>query len=212
MKQYTLILITLFTFLSCSTNKKADETIDRILESWDRLQFEMIHLKGKWTGYYEELNPTYDTVFYNNIKEKLEFKLTNKVNDSSLIKELIIRDTFKLRRLDLIFNDFDTSSLSTTVQLIFGDSDSTLNLPVSLNLDENIIYETSNIQFGHSNHINSDSSLMIEMPAELNQRFFNDIFFSEYFTLTISKLTNDTLLFTLPYGQGKMVMTRKHDR
>lgn len=201
------VLITAVIAVGCNSPMP---TISDLSAAGARLDATVLLMKGKWQGAYEALDPSYDTVFYSSLKEKTEYLLSGSVADSSLIKDVSIRDTFNLRIVAFEFELSDATSWTGMAQVIFA-GDSIMKLPATMNMVDNLDDGPIQMKFGVTSDTVSNETRFYEDIKAAAHISFQDAFLSQSFILAIDHLSEDSLRFSLPGGYGKMNLTRKNN-
>lgn len=186
---------------SCGQRKL---TVEDLVDSGNKLDATAALLGGEWEGYFQELNPSYDTLFFNSVDEKLEFMLSGSVSDSSLLKEVTVRDTFQVKPVHIDFGTLDRQDWSGVAQITFPEADSTISVPLGLDLATYLSDGSRQITFGSTDETNP-----LRLFDRLQHDSFQRAFSSPAFNLVINSLSADSLVFSLPAGYGKMVLVKK---
>lgn len=207
MHNLRLLLLIAAMAAACNDNRKL--TIDDIVEKGEILDATAAKLEGKWSGFYQELDLKFDTVFYEKYEDKLEYLLSGTISDSSLVKGITLLDTFDVKPVQLEFMHSGTAVWAGTVKITFA-GDSTVRLPFTLDLPANLSEDFLRIGFG----VIDDSDTIEVWPLYELTSFesFDDAFLSGSFHLAILRIAEDSMRLALPGGYGKMVLGRsKHN-
>lgn len=179
-------------------------TVEDLVRSGNKLDATAALLDGEWQGFYQELNPSFDTVFFNSVEQKLEFMLSGSVSDSSLVKEVAVRDSFRTRSVVVDLRQMDRQSWTGIAKITFADGDSVRSMPVSLDLGTYLSDGLREITFGAS-----DETDPMHVFDRWQQTSFQEALSSPSFNLVVEKLSVDSLRFSLPNGYGQMLLVRK---
>ena len=195
-----------------SCNNRDNKKLNGIVDTGQRLTSVLKLLDGTWQGNFQMLSPSYDTIFYDSQEDKLGYLLTGSTGDSSLIRKVIIADTFQVQPLKVDFKEIKDSSLSAIALFTFVDSDTSLSLPITLDLLVNNTGVTY-IQFGNIKNptLSKENPLITEMGISRTESF-QQAFSAKSFTLKVDKITSDSLCFSLSDGYGKMLLRKNNAR
>ena len=204
--KYLLILFTSCLVVSCSRTKSSQPTFESIIES-DSLHTQLYgFLEGKWRGYYECLEFTVDTTFYNSYEEKLEFMLTNSVTDSTLIKEVILKqDTIK-RPIFVVFNIEDKSSRSNNVVVETSSTKRVFPFSTRYSIFE---YKNSERELHFGEDEGAQGAFMSLPDGTLISNVLDDSLSWDNIDLTIELMNRDSAIFNFKSGVGQLVLIKE---
>jgi len=198
MNKYLICILSVLFWSGCSKPTKQD-SLDKILYQYEKNDKLKDLIKGNWKGCYEILSPTYDTTFYKSHEEKLEFILSNEISDSSLIKELVIKDTFQTAPIEIDFNIDEGKT-----KFLLGTPDTTYSIDFRLSY-----YQESRIQFGFDTLTNIEDStqLVVGFPLS-NHGSLQQALLSKSFELIIKTHSKDSMTLGLDQGYGEIKLKK----
>ncbi|WP_296622512.1 hypothetical protein [Marivirga sp.] len=186
----------IFILIACnSNNKKFNDFADDL----EKVSSNFKQLEGKWTGTFQKLNPTFDTLYYEDLTEKLEYQLSGGISDSSLVKSIVIKDTFDI--LPIAMHFFNIDSLKLTAEAKISSKIIELQISVTADISQNLrglkILHFGELQLPTQSKDSFLTNINIYQYESLQQALT-----SENFELELIKQSKDSLVFGLPYGYG----------
>ncbi|MCX2742766.1 hypothetical protein OO013_02750 [Mangrovivirga sp. M17] len=188
MKFYYNIIFVFVFIVGCIKQEKSNSFI----EFYEKSERSLKLLEGKWEGKFQVIDPKTDTVFYKNLTEKLEYQLTGEILDSSLVKEIVIVDTFSYKPIRIDFDNLNLDSLK--LQSSISILDSVYHLPVFIQPAYDVTDSELMLHFGEQKglKLSEDSMQVISMPV-IHFNSFEEVFRSEGVLLKCDLITQDSL-------------------
>lgn len=201
--------ITVVILISCGRPNSGQGTFDSILETGSK-QTELHNvLAGTWEGYYECLEFSSDTVFYESYEETLGFMLTNTVTDSSLIKEVKFnKDTIK-RRITLTFNIEDAFSENNSVTVETNMTKKTFPFSTRFSILE---YNTTEKSIHFGDERNQKKFMYVSEDGEMISNVLNDSLSWNNVDLIIESVDETSAVFNFQTGIGQLVIKKIANR
>lgn len=190
------VLPIIFFLIACNSNSSKFKNLSDELKV---VSSKFNQLDGKWIGTFQKLNPIYDTIYYEDLKEKLEYKLSGAISDSSLVKSIIIKDTFELLPITLHFFNIDSTTFKGIVKISGQDieRETPITIDISRNMKKLNLIRLGEIQSPASTHDSLVTSINLYRHESLQQALNSDSF-----ELELRKQSHDSLIFGLQEGYG----------
>ena len=194
---YRIFLIGfLFMLLACTSNSKKFNDLAHDLEG---VTLNFKQLEGKWTGSFQKLDPTYDTLYYDDLTKKMQYQLTGEVLDSSLVKTVEIKDTFDIMPIAIHIFNVDSTKLTAAAKISSKLFES--QLPITSDLTQNL-HRLKILHFGELQFPTLSKDSLITNINTYQYESLQEALMSKSFELEVIKQSKDSLVLGLPYGYG----------
>ncbi|HET8861139.1 hypothetical protein [Marivirga sp.] len=191
-----------FILLACDSNSKKFNHLENDLRT---VSSNFNQLEGRWSGNFQKLNPTFDTVYYIDLKEKIEYQLSGTISDSSLVKSISLKDTFDI--LPITIHIFNIDSMKLTAEAKISCELFERQIPLNADISQNL-RGLKIIHFGEIEKVHKSQDALSTEISTYQYKSLQSALTSKAFQLELKKQSNDSLVFGLPYGYGLIKVSR----